>query len=723
MEYHISSGQAGGGADSDDVMLRDFAAVPTGQTVLSGLSESPYVFPASGAAVFCSGFTVGPDPEPSVYSFSGSDGNPVVTPDVRTCASPGDTLLPYVLPHAEYMYGCTATSVGMLLGYYDLYGYSFNNAHYDFSDLIEGTVSVDSRGSNGGSIYDMDDPSVLARFIASPEYVSRFYEQTPEHELPYTYVNSDPDQGLNISVWNCLADYLGTGQYWRGNDDFSTSMYYATLDHLLSNEFTYTVTGSFTIPAIYHEFKYGLYLYADARGFQLDTTATRTVEIGDFSFEAFKAEIDAGRPVLLSMRSGGYGHMVIAYGYNAASQEVIFDDTYQTGCRMEWDGTYNYSGDDYALDAVTPVVFDVSDLTPTVENHSPVNLQGEPSGLSWTGDSAGYEVQYSTDDFATVMQVAPGTSALDSYGLPTGTYQWRVCSAENGEWVAGNSFSADAAGTAPRLLQSDADGDIDVFFARASGTWNASYYAQHQGSLDGWTGTVETVELAGKNRIADIFAGSDDANVLLLTDDANGDALFVDDIYSALPGSVAEQGARVAQINEIRAGAGDDIVDLTSQRFEYSGDGMTIRGGLGNDTIWANKGGNMLFGDAGNDRLVGASGNDVLVGGSGNDSMNGGGGSDIFAFGENWGKDTVEQLADGEVTLWFASGDISKWNADTLTYADGENSVKVSGVTADKVSLKFGNDGSEQYGTLSASGAFAENTSEKIFEENKGILA
>ncbi|MBO7089486.1 MAG: hypothetical protein J6W70_06245, partial [Lentisphaeria bacterium] len=106
-------------------------------------------------------------------------------------------------------------------------------------------------------------------------------------------------------------------------------------------------------------------------------------------------------------------------------------------------------------------------------------------------------------------------------------------------------------------------------------------------------------------KLADIIEGSTDANILLMTDDEHGDALFVDDSNTALPGSVSEQQSRIAQIDEIRAGAGADIVDMTSQRFEYIGDGLTIRGGEGNDTIWANKGDNWLFGDAGNDRLVG----------------------------------------------------------------------------------------------------------------------
>ena len=82
----------------------------------------------------------------------------------------------------------------------------------------------------------------------------------------------------------------------------------------------------------------------------------------------------------------------------------------------------------------------------------------------------------------------------------------------------------------------------------------------------------------------------------------------------------------------------------------------------------------------------------------------------------------MEQLASGSVTLWFASGDESKWDASALTYSDGENSVSVKGVAS--VTLKFGDDGSSHYAALASAGAFAEFTSHKIFEESeKSILA
>ena len=355
----------------------------------------------------------------------------------------------------------------------------------------------------------------------------------------------------------------------------------------------------------------------------------------------------------------------------------------------------------------------------------PDTMSGNKNGLSWKeSDLNGEEqiVSLITSRGTLALQIEADATELDFYGLPGGSYR---CTRQGAGQETKNtvSFSVSSSSGASKLL-SDNDGATDLFFNNSRGKWTFGYAAQHAGILNSWSGTNEQVTLAGKNKLADIFEGSTDANILLMTDDANGDALFVDDIYTALPGTVAEQQARIAQIDEIRAGAGDDIVDMTSQRFEYVGDGVKIYGGLGNDTIWANNGSNTLFGDAGNDRIVGGAANDVIVGGIGNDSMHGGGGEDIFCFGENWGVDTVEQLSDGEITLWFESGLESNWSADTLTYTDGANSVKISGISAENITLIFGDNGSTLYDELSASGCFDDAASEKIFEDkNKGLLA
>ena len=338
------------------------------------------------------------------------------------------------------------------------------------------------------------------------------------------------------------------------------------------------------------------------------------------------------------------------------------------------------------------------------------NLQGDHNSLTWDliPGVRRYIVEYSGDDFVSIISLQTTKNRIDSFALPGGTYQWRV------KTVGGDVFTPVENIVAPqtestRRLTSNANGYMDIFFANPVGRWNNFYQAVHRGSLNGWQGTGDSVGLSGKNKIADIFEGSTDANVLLLTDGENGDALFADDIFSAAQDNLNLTQARIANLDEIRAGAGDDIVDMTSQRFAYVGDGVTIYGGDGDDVIWSNKGDNKLFGDAGNDHIVGASGNDVIVGGAGDDTLHGGGGDDIFCFGDDWGIDTVEQLSGGTVTLWFEDGSKENWNSNTRTYTDGENTVTVNG-TAD-VTLKFGGDISSL-----PDGIFSNAVTKKIFE-------
>ena len=368
-----------------------------------------------------------------------------------------------------------------------------------------------------------------------------------------------------------------------------------------------------------------------------------------------------------------------------------------------------------------------SSLTVAVETPAPPvpeNLVGSKERVSWDPTGAeGYVVEYSTDGFAHALQVDTTGNAVDMLDLPAGTYRWRVKINDGEAWAVGDEIVSDNDNT-PKVLQSNADGSDDLFFAQAGGTWENFFYAQHAGSVNDWSGTNELILVNGKNKLADLFFGSNDANILSLTDDENGDGIFVDDEYTELPDGIIEQQSRIARIDEIRAGAGDDIVDMTSYRIEYIGDGLIIRGGDGNDVIWANKGDNLLFGDAGDDRIVGASGCDVIAGGAGNDRMHGGGGVDVFTFCENFGEDIVEQLADGSVLLWFASGSEDNWSAETMTYKDGENSVTVKGVSADHVLLEFGDDGSDRFNELVSAGGFLAFTSQRIFEESgKGILA
>ena len=343
-------------------------------------------------------------------------------------------------------------------------------------------------------------------------------------------------------------------------------------------------------------------------------------------------------------------------------------------------------------------------------------VSNDGSLVAWAdeGYAGEYLVELSQeDDFSVAIRIATKGTGFDVAYRSDLNYFCRVAEKDGAFGGAeSNNVSPDFA---PRQIESNGNGRADIFFATVSDSdkWSAIYQAKNNV-------TGETAGIAGKNRIRDTFSGSEsDANILYLSDTDNGDALFMDDIYSEFG-----EAARLSRIREVRAGAGRDIVDMTSDRYSAELAGMTVRGGADNDVLWGAAGGNNLFGDEGDDRIAGGVGDDVIAGGSGDDTLAGGGGDDLFAFGGNWGRDTVSQAASGSVTLWFLSGSEANWDAASLTYTDGENSVAVSGVSADKVTLKFGDDGSEKFAALSGMGAFADFTAENVFEESeKGILA
>jgi Ca2+-binding RTX toxin-like protein len=83
---------------------------------------------------------------------------------------------------------------------------------------------------------------------------------------------------------------------------------------------------------------------------------------------------------------------------------------------------------------------------------------------------------------------------------------------------------------------------------------------------------------------------------------------------------------RLINVKQINGGSGNDLIDLTSPRFQYGS--IKIDGGTGNDWLLGNKGSDSVFGRSGQDWIKGYSGNDLLDGGSGNDRVYGGRGND-----------------------------------------------------------------------------------------------
>ena len=99
----------------------------------------------------------------------------------------------------------------------------------------------------------------------------------------------------------------------------------------------------------------------------------------------------------------------------------------------------------------------------------------------------------------------------------------------------------------------DGRGGNDTLIFSADFTSNSSAI---NGGSPGVSGTGETISTAGKNMTSDVFKGGTGSNTLNLT--GGSDAVFLD-----------SGSQRIFEIGQINAGAGDDIVDLTSPSSLY----------------------------------------------------------------------------------------------------------------------------------------------------------
>jgi len=104
------------------------------------------------------------------------------------------------------------------------------------------------------------------------------------------------------------------------------------------------------------------------------------------------------------------------------------------------------------------------------------------------------------------------------------------------------------------------------------------------------------------------------------------DVLFLHDEFNNRHAD--SSGGRIQGIELIEAGAGNDVIDLTSPDYQV-GD-ITIYGGLGNDVLWSSAGDDVLYGESGNDSLFGGGGDDTLDGGAGDDYISGSSGNDLL---------------------------------------------------------------------------------------------
>jgi hypothetical protein len=224
-----------------------------------------------------------------------------------------------------WWYGCSATSAGMMMGYYDRNGYS----GLQYPNLIAGGVASTTIGVKEKAA------------IASSRHISDYYSGG--------YNGSGDDvSGAPTGSLNCLADFMGTNQDAYGNANGGTTFYFYTDGSPI------TVADLYSYGSTYYnaDGMYGMYEYVkNYCGYDLGAASACTSTYSQyiygydgntlgFTWAQYVAEVNAGRPVLIQVE----GHTMLGYGYNDSSgqQSIVLYDTWDTSSHtMTWGGSYS----------------------------------------------------------------------------------------------------------------------------------------------------------------------------------------------------------------------------------------------------------------------------------------------------------------------------------------------------------------------------------------------
>jgi len=226
---------------------------------------------------------------------------------------------------------------------------------------------------------------------------------------------------------------MKTNQSSHGNADGSTTIY------TLSNGSALYWDDMETYGIADEDGGYGLKLFYESRGYTVTEMFNQCVlgyahPTRGFTYEQYKAEIDAGRPVMIHLE----GHTMVGVGYDDSGDLMYVHDTWDYAVRtMNWGGTYvgmrHY--------AVT-----VAQLAPpTVPLAAPSDLAAAAAGaglidLTWTDNSAdetAFHVERSPDGTTAWTEVATVLADATSYSdaaLACGTaYHYRVRAYRSGD--------------------------------------------------------------------------------------------------------------------------------------------------------------------------------------------------------------------------------------------------------------------------------------------------
>ena len=254
----------------------------------------------------------------------------------------GLNVLPDV-PAFDWSFGCSATSAAMIAGYYDRTGYANMYAGQTNGGVMPMNNSVwpDWVDSHGDTMHQCPLSATHAGLDGRTTY-----GHVDDYWIYYGQPGPDPWNGTWIehTLGDCTGDFMRTNQWVnpaRGwNTDGGTVFYnYGNGSPL----YDYQLAG-LGVPYTY-DGGYGLKLFYESRGYTVVTMYNQYIKgqgsnlsLG-FTYDQYKAEIDAGRPVMIHLE----GHTIVGVGYDDSSSNLMYiHDTWDYNTyTMTWGGSYS----------------------------------------------------------------------------------------------------------------------------------------------------------------------------------------------------------------------------------------------------------------------------------------------------------------------------------------------------------------------------------------------
>lgn len=237
------------------------------------------------------------------------------------------------VPAYKWSFGCSATSGAMIAAYHDRSGWP----NMYTGPTGGGVMPMDSSG--WGTWKDgAGDTYAQCPLTASRNGLDGRSSRGSIDDYWIEYGSSAGDPyithgWMQHTYGDAIGDYMKTSQSQYGNVDGATAFYNWESS---SGPFNcadmpgYGVTDDGSL---------GRKLFYEARGYTVTTCYNqKTNNIGGgFTFAMYKAEIDAGRPVMINLA----GHTVVGVGYDDSGSKVYIHDTWDFNTySMTWGGSY-----------------------------------------------------------------------------------------------------------------------------------------------------------------------------------------------------------------------------------------------------------------------------------------------------------------------------------------------------------------------------------------------